>query len=207
MVTIQSDPLIDSIQLYERKQAILRLDVGPFLAIYPILFIIYQSIEKTFRGYVLLLLAVCIVAQLVLFLSVQWSQKIRCIIGRRKTNSVDKAEWVLVRSQTNRYHVANLIRRKFQGSIPVGGNSFKIFPYYFEFQKIVFEFDTDKQIFFRQVYPTSGKLSEFRLSNGHSMKTFELSLLYWNLNDFDIPLPDFLQLFVVCNFDLSSLIM
>jgi hypothetical protein len=88
-------------------------------------------------------------------------------------------------------------------NVNIAGNNFNNFEISFEFQKVVYGFDASVNNFVRISYPDKGKAKDFLKYEGHNKaKRVSACQEIWGLNVFDIPVPLFLDLYMVY-FDIS----
>jgi hypothetical protein len=87
---IVSDGLIQQVTLYRPLHPLLRLDVGPFLAAYAVLFALCSSSQTQLLLYALIILPIVFSLHLLLFLLAQWSSHIRCMLGYTLAGDVTK---------------------------------------------------------------------------------------------------------------------
>jgi hypothetical protein len=83
-------------------------------------------------------------------------------------------------------------------TIHVVGNTFELSEVGFQFQKVFYDYNVAKKIFERMEYPTFGSIKDYLEWTGHvSSNAANLSLSKWGRNEFDIPIPNFLDLYMV----------
>jgi hypothetical protein len=88
---IVSDGLIQQVTLYRPLHPLLRLDVGPFLLTYTVLFGLCYSPDESHHYTGLILFPIAFSIHLLLFLLAQWSTSIRCLLGYSLCTDVSKA--------------------------------------------------------------------------------------------------------------------
>ena len=68
---------------------------------------------------------------------------------------------------------------------------------FFEFQKVKYEYDPkEKNNFVRSESPTTGKVQDFLTYAGVEEQNRLLCMQKWGINEFDIPIPPFLDLYM-----------
>ena len=143
-------------------------------------------------------------SQLLVFLLSQWSMAIKCRLGYTRVSSVDQAKFVLVIASKNagQDRMAPLLtiskekRVLTERHVFIAGRKYVVKPTRFEFQKTVYEYDTDKNTFVRLAYPVTGKLQELLAHRGMlSSNDVQIAEMKWGGNVFDIPVPAFLDLY------------
>ena len=151
----------------------------------------------------LIALPIVLVAHLALFLFAQISPSIKCSLGNRIINDIAEATSVLVYAQTNagKDRVCDL-NHDFADSesedFSVAGVTFSHVSAYFEFQNVKYEFDDEKNTFSQVIYPTTSTVGSFCSHSGYrTSKMIEAALHKWGRNEFDIPMPEFVDLYLV----------
>lgn len=206
------DNLVAGVSLYTPRHWLFRLDVLPFVLIYAAGFVfckggsILGGVDYAYYRYMGLIgVPVGLSIHLVLFLLSQWSASIRCPIGNVPAKKIDDALLAHVTAAKNAgadklVKVNRLTKEQFsvvKDGFDMFGKTFRIAQHYLEFQKITFDYDTDSKTFVRMVYPTCAALSHYLLWQGHrTEKAVALSDFKYGSNEFDIPLPSFLDLYV-----------
>eukprot|EP00601_Ochromonadales_sp_CCMP2298_P026898 CAMPEP_0173277052 /NCGR_PEP_ID=MMETSP1143-20121109/3865_1 /TAXON_ID=483371 /ORGANISM="non described non described, Strain CCMP2298" /LENGTH=288 /DNA_ID=CAMNT_0014214099 /DNA_START=120 /DNA_END=982 /DNA_ORIENTATION=+ len=197
---IVSDGLIQQVTLYRPLHPLLRLDVGPFLAAYAVLFALCSSSQTQLLLYALIILPIVFSLHLLLFLLAQWSSHIRCMLGYTLAGDVTKAQIAHVTAAPNAgldklcplAHSAATPK-----SVSIVGREFGVTQQRLDFQKVSYNYDSDRNSFLRLDYPTSGPLSAFLAWTGHtSTDDVVLALMRWGTNEYDIPIPNFLDLYL-----------
>jgi hypothetical protein len=83
-------------------------------------------------------------------------------------------------------------------SVNILGKAYAITKERLDFQKVTYNFDADGNNFVRLEYPTSVPVKTMLDWRGHpSTQNVGLSLLRWGTNEYDIPIPNFLDLYLV----------
>ena len=206
-----NDSLIEKIQLVCIIPFYLRYDVLPFFVIYVILFSVaqIQASKPTSSNpygnvnmFAMIAIPCTLFIQLVLFLVSQWSVKLCRMIGYTNTTDIMKATHVHVCAAKNA-GADRIVRMVHTAHTNTSGTEFyldsfrfQIWFSYFEFQKVRYSFDSDKKIFVRLDYMASGTVSDFLNLTGHNTKSYKLGYFKWGQNEFEIPVPAFLDLYV-----------
>jgi hypothetical protein len=137
------------------------------------------------------------------FLFAQISPSIRCSLGNRLITNISEATSVLVYAQTNagKDRVCELIHDSHAGDskdFSVAGVFFPPVTTYFEFQNVKYEFNDEKNTFMQVEYPTASTLGSFCSHTGHITRaSVETALDKWGYNEFEIPMPEFVDLYLV----------
>lgn len=88
--------------------------------------------------------------------------------------------------------------RNTDDNLSVAGISFPYNTTYFLFQNVKYEFDCEKNTFVPVSYPTASTLSNFCSHTGHrTSQSVESALKKWGRNEFEIPMPEFVDLYLV----------
>jgi cation-transporting ATPase 13A1 len=204
MSTTLDDKLIERIVLYNPSFWLFRLDVMPFISLYTIFFccmLIDNNTNMNYIGYIGLPVGFGI--HLFLFLGSQWSVRVKCLIGHHLSKNYLNTK--LVHVFTNKNSGADklvLLERKENwvesNTIDVVGNMFELSEIGFQFQKVLYDYNVGKKMFERMEYPTFGSIKNYLMWTGHvDSKAVNLSLSKWGRNEFDIPIPNFLDLYMV----------
>ena len=213
--TQTEERLVEKVTLHSPRTWLYRLDVLPFALFYAVGFSLClhygspSSIGEKDHEYYLYIgligLPIGLSLHLLLFLLAQWSTSIRSLVGTLPTTSLEGSKVAHVTAAKNAgsdrlVSIERLPDHQFKmvkEGIEIFGKTFSIAQYYMSFQKIKFDYDYDCKTFVRMKYPTCAPLSQFLSWQGHgSKKQVQLSLFKWGYNEFDIPLPSFLDLYV-----------
>jgi hypothetical protein len=114
--------------------------------------------------------------------------------------SVSDAKKVLViaAKAAGKDRIVHLTQHEELSSVVVAGSKFSTSTFGFEFQKVFYNYSSETDSFTRLKYPSNGMADRFFNSMGHkSPHDVTAAALQWGRNDFDIPLPDFLDLYAV----------
>ena len=219
------DDLIEKLVYYKAYSNVLyRLDVWPFLLLYFTFFVLLQvyiepyhhtmktnvttvSIDRpsTMIIYIGLIgWPITLVIHLILFLLSQWSITMRCCLGYCATSNIDQADFVHVSAakHAGNDRLVEIERIPHMTDKPIVLNimnqHFSITKNRIDFLKVTYNFDHEKNMFVRLEYPTHASMESFLRWQGHvSMNHVNVSLLRWGINEFDIPMPNFLDLYLV----------
>lgn len=213
------DSLVRRVRLLKPLPWFLHLDVYPFIILYAVGFYLAHPASSLLYPYNpdtpysvyagLVLLPSSFALHLLVFLLAQNSVEVRSWLGYRDVSDVSAAQNVLVYAAINagnnrlvKLQSIGGIKEGMEVDINVLGKSFPITRNRLEFQKVTYNFDSesshDKSTFKRIDYPVSGPLAAFLKWRGHQSETaVHCSLVRWGLNEFDIPIPNFLDLYLV----------
>ena len=196
-----SDGLVERVSLYKKRFWLLRLDVYPFVLAYIVLNVALT--QRSTKYYGLIGLPIVLFAHLLLFLLSQSSLGLLCFLGNYSVTDIDAAELVHVRAANNagKDRIVSLHKDSSSSSkgktVTVVGNMFHVPTISFEFQKITYRYDEDKNTFVRLEYPNVAPFMSMLESMGHhSSNDVQISVKKWGINEFDIPIPSFLDLYV-----------
>lgn len=201
--TLLSDPsrkIRNSLSMdvkYLRKRKVLRrLDVLPFIPLYAVGFLMLSQPEERIRLLGFLCIPVVLVLHIVLFLVAQSSLKLKSLISFRKVEEIDQATHAFV-SMDGYSEIVDLVLRLEKYSARIVGKVFQLSEISFEFRKLVFYYSLEKNSFVKVDYLTSFDSSELNLYSGYkSAVEVNSAQKIWGANEFDIPIPGFLDLFV-----------
>jgi hypothetical protein len=200
---IVGDGLIQHATLFRPVHWLMRLDVSPFIVLYTIFFALSLSKDmlQVYAG--LIVLPILFSIHLFLFLLAQWSVKVRCMLGYQKVTEMSKASTIHVTAAQNEGmdRLVRLATNNFftePKSVRIMDKSFSITRERLEFQKVAYHFDADRNTFARLDYPSSSTLQSVLSWTGHTASdSIALSLMRWGANEYDIPIPNFLDLYLV----------
>lgn len=210
MKLIVNDGMIDELELVVPCSWWLRYDVFPFFFVYLIGFALSYSGDENMKAIGLIIIPIGLVFHVVLFLFAQGSVSLRCKLGHKKVNDISNSKAVLVKASKNAgndriipltmppsgFQLNDGRTIKTSGSFEVNSNSYTVEGYNFQFQKVVYSFDQNKKTFVRLSYPTTASVSSYLSCKGHMTTENVLkSWLKWGSNEFDIPIPGFLDLY------------
>lgn len=199
------DGLIHQIRLYENKFWLARWDVFPFLVGYATMFsILFFDAESEFAFPCLIGIPILLSLHLIIFLFAQSSVLLRCFIGKSVTTDINRASYALVFAAKNagKDKVVPMLKRNAEerivSSVNVISKSFKTSDVAFQFQEVTYLYDASKQNFVRLNYPIemSTKVA-LKWEGFESEETTIDALRRWGFNEFAIPMPHFLDLYMV----------
>lgn len=139
---------------------------------------------------------------LIIFLFAQSSVKLRCFIGKSVVKDVNKATFALISGAKNagKDRIVSVEHRADQttvSEITVVSKSYEIVPVFFQFQEVTYQFNSSKNAFERLNYPIETNTSNALKWAGFSSKENTiLAVKRWGFNEFNIPLPHFLDLYM-----------
>lgn len=197
-----ADGLIEKVALHSISFWLLRYDVLSFLILYLVFFMTSLSSVWHVKYAGFIGLPICFVLHLLLFLLSQWSVRLKCLIGNRKANGLTETNLIHVHSSKNAGKDTliqlNVSNESKSDKIHMLDKSYEVSTCSFQFQKVTYNFDTRIKSFMRLQYPTSGRIASYLRWTGHkSSVDVQTSERKWGRNEFDIPLPNFLDLFLV----------
>ena len=136
------------------------------------------------------------------FLLAQISPSIRCSLGNKVISNIADATSVLVYAQANvgKDRVCELIHdsEPEEVDLTVAGVKFHPVSTYFVFQNLKYEFDDEKNTFFQVTDPTASSLGSYCSHVGHqSNESVAAAFNKWGRNEFEIPMPEFVDLYLV----------
>jgi len=202
---IVADGLIQQATLYKPRYWLFRLDVLPFVISYTVLFTlttISAEADQSLLYVGLITLPIVFSLHLLLFLLAQWSVKIRCTLGYQIVTDIHQADMIHVTAAQNagKDKLCKLSTNKHFATakgVEVIEKKFMITRERLDFQKVHYNFDADRNTFMRLDYPTTGSLHNFLEWQGHTTsEDVGLSLMRWGMNEYDIPIPNFLDLYL-----------
>ena len=206
MTTVKTtieDGLIDHVTLYQPRVWFLRWDVFPFLIVY-VASSIFITQDGPLKLAALVIFPIGLALHLLLFLLAQSSVAFRCFIGKRKVYDIQSTVDIHVHAAKNagKDRLVNLLHMRGEvnhpGVINVLGENFPLTTQIFIFQEVVYCFDQEKKSFSRLNYPVVFKDNNFMKWKGHeSEEAMVRAFRRWGINEFNIPLPHFLDLYMV----------
>jgi hypothetical protein len=177
--------------------------VGPFVLLYGLLFALsYLSETHVFS---LFAIPAVLLLQLLVFLVSKWSLHFKLILGYDIMKDVTKAKYVFI--ETSKYMGKNrveplMIRPKHATKeLVIADNKFDYNVLFFQFQNLIYGYCKEKNKFERESYPNKGSIHNFLNHKGHhDIELVVDGYSKWGANVFEIPIPLFLDLYVVCCF-------
>lgn len=197
------DGLVDCVTLYKARHWFLRLDVLPFAVAYAVLFAVILQHDLQLEFYGLVGFPLVLFTHMFIFLLSQSSILLKCSVGNYEVNDIDAAELVHVCTAPNSGNDRIVVLFKeptdqkcTQKFVTIAGNLFHVPVVSFEFQKVTYRYDSDKNTFIRLEYPNVAPLLSMLESTGYkTVDDVAISIRKWGLNEFDIPIPSFLDLY------------
>ena len=124
-----------------------------------------------------------------------------CLLGFKVNVDPSRAEYALVKASktAGNSKIVMVEKNSTNGDgLSILGNSFCKSAVEFEFQRVKYIFNSEKNIFERLNYPCTAAILNFMKYSGYS-KHQDVSLAHsiWGKNEFDIPLPSFASLYLV----------
>jgi hypothetical protein len=203
-----NDDLIESVTPCFPVDWKFRYDVFPFVISYSLLFSI--SSFPAMNVISLYAIPVVLLAQIFLFLFSQWSLLFKLRLGYKIVSDITKAQYVFVCAAKNvgrnRVEKLNTRVKRLEKELVIAGNKFEFREIYFQFQNVLYEYSNIQKTFFREIFPTNGTIFDYLNHAGHKeSNSFVDSIERWGSNVFDIPIPLFLDLYLVNNFFLHMI--
>ena len=131
----------------------------------------------------------------------QWAVSFKSFLGYKVMNDVSKCKYVLVKAAKNagKDRIVKLCKVSSEShGVRVLNNDFRLPRFSFEFQKVLYDYDSDKKHFARIVYPTIGRIKDFIAASGfQKLEDLITGQRRWGKNEFDIPIQSFVSLFMV----------
>jgi hypothetical protein len=149
----------------------------------------------------LVLYALALTTHGLLFFFAQFSIELKCLIGYLAEPAISAATKILIypAKSVGSTLIADLSHSQCSGSISLLGSETSVPLASFQYQKVVFHFDEARGSFSRMRYPCTGTILDYLSSTGHrSEGNLSLAEQIWGRNEFAIPSPDFLTVFLVC---------
>jgi len=193
------DDLVSSVELLCPLQWYLRWDVFPFLVLYTLLFGVLSTQEGPLSFFAFVAIPCLLGLQIFFFLLSQWSVTLRCRLGHYSVTRVAKAQRVLVKAAKNagKDRIVDLLRHEKSGEVKIADKLFLLKGEYFEFQKVIYSYDAENNTFAKIDYPCTAPIKTFLESQGHeTQESVEICETKWGSNEFDIPIPLFLDLYL-----------
>ena len=221
-----NDGLVDRVFLLNPRSWYLRWDVAPFFACYMVLFHFLYHADIYSRDYAkelaneledpglqlkvaLIGIPVLLAMQVLLFLMSQWNMALKCNLGYVRTNRVADASMVHVVAAKNvgkdrivpvmmMRPVDPRVAEKMKQEVDIAGSKYRCSAKFFEYQKVKYEYDDgEKNTFVRCASPNTGSVMSFLQHKGYTEEADVMtSLRKWGVNEFDIPVPPFLDLYM-----------
>lgn len=201
MKSLVDDDLVREASLFKRRFLFFRLDVIPFFIYYVLA--LWLAVSDNYKVYGLILAPIGFVAHMILFLFTRWSVKLNCLVANTPCTSIDTADLVCVTAAPNAgsskilpiYKVRYELTNK---PINVVGIEFRPSRFLFQFQQVNYYHDCQQKDFRRLQYPTNTTVQSFLSWRGYQdLESVAIATLIWGYNAFDIPMPSFLDLYIV----------
>jgi cation-transporting ATPase 13A1 len=203
MIFTIDDGVVDKVELYHNRHWLGRWDVFPFLLGYACMFFcIFAEVDSQLKYSSLVGIPSLLSLHLIIFLFAQSSVKLRCFIGKSLVKDVSKATFALVKATKNagKDRIVNVEHRVDHASvseITVVANKYQISPIFFQFQEVTYQFNAVTNSFGRIDYPVKTNTADTLKWVGFPSKEFTISAAKrWGFNEFNIPLPHFLDLYM-----------
>ena len=137
----------------------------------------------------------------------QWSVRIKCQLGHKNEKNINYANILYVKAAKNAGNdrIVKLSRNSHfvdnsHGEIRIANALYIASKLEFEFQKVTYNYDENKKTFHRLEYPTVGNVNDFLTTVGYHKNEELINGIYkWGLNDLDVPIPTFAELYTVYN--------
>lgn len=216
---IIEDGLISKLVYYKAYSSIFaRFDVWPFLlsyVIFGILLVVYiepydNNRTDNNKNDVMIYIGligwpISLVIQLFLFLLSQWSIKMRCLLGYQIVSDIDQAHYIHVTAAKNagKDRLQAIDRLPYLSTpnssinVQIMNREYSITKERLDFQKVTYNYNYHKKMFMRLDYPTNASIKNYLTWKGHAtMNHVNICLVRWGANEFDIPIPNFLDLYL-----------
>lgn len=135
---------------------------------------------------------------------------LKCDVGHRRVSLPSGADCIFVRAGKNsgKDRIVPL-RKNSVGSktLSIFGRNYSTSQYWFEFQKKIYNvcLDHESLKIQRQLYPSIGSIRSILSHSGLDEASAAIAGALWGKNEFDIPLPGFLELYQVFDYFLLIL--
>lgn len=197
---IIDDDVIKEVWICQQYHFMRRWDVLPFIGFYLILLTMAHSSEQ-YQYLCMALIPILLISQILLFFMSRWSVLVSFYIGYKRVQNISNADHVIAFSaKSDGGKIAKLFRRPEATlrEVAIAGKKFGYCCEFFEYDKVKYEYDTGANCFSRVKYPTQVGVSQVMAASGHaSEEAVNFCISKWGLNFFDIPIPLFLDLYVV----------
>lgn len=178
--------LVESVSLLAPRPFYLRLDTLPFALVYVILF--WQSS--------IVLIPIVLSCHLLLFMIARSFTDMHAALSHSLV-TIQTASKILVHATKNsgRNKIVDLSRSSAKGSVSIANSTFEIKPTRFEFQKVCFSYDASTGEVRKLEYVSGGRVADLLAHQGHSDASAEIATTIWGKNEFEIPMPGFLDVY------------
>lgn len=197
------DGLIDEVTLHRETFWLLRWDVWPFLIIYGLGLVAALSDAHDIKVAGLVAVPLGLTVHLVIFLFAQSSNAVRAFIGKTRVSKLADATWVQVKAAPNagRDRLVPVLRvwqLPPNARVTIMQQDYPLSSAFFQYQEVTYYYDGEKDSYVRLSYPTDFSPAALHRWTGHQEPTtIALGLRRWGLNEFHIPVPHFLDLYMV----------
>jgi hypothetical protein len=208
-ITVVADELVSAIVLYKPRHWLMRWDTLPFILIYGACLMCSSfSSDVYYKNTTMILMPIFLALHLYLFVASQASVNVRCWIGNTSARSHVDASLVHVSAAKNAgtdrllsLDRANPFARIENNEVAIMNKKYRITHETFQFQKVNYEFDETTHKFSKLEYPVRGYVTDYLRWLGHeNAAIIDKCLAKWGYNEFDIPLVNFLDLYLVIDF-------
>ena len=143
--------------------------------------------------------------QVLIFLVSQWSMSLKCSLGYVSVKTIPEANMVHVVAAKNagKDRIVPVMMIKVDPKQPkamevsIANTKYHCYTKFFEFQKVKYEYDPkEKNNFVKSESPTTGKVQDFLTCTGVAEQDRLMCMQKWGINEFDIPIPPFLDLYM-----------
>jgi cation-transporting ATPase 13A1 len=192
------DGLVRHVVLLRPIHFLLRYDVLPFACAYLVLFAIYYSNIGSFL-YPLTTIPVVLVVQLILFMLGQGSVHLYAKLGHVEVDNVSQCSEALVVCAKNngKSRIVPISRVQETSDLSVCNSKFEFASECFKFQQLTYSFSKERNTFVRVGYPVEGNIKDFLYHEGYKTEKEVIGgLTIWGINEFEIPIPAFLDLYM-----------
>jgi hypothetical protein len=199
------DDLIKEVWICQSYHYLRRWDVLPFILFYLMLLTMAHHSGNQYQSVCLVAIPLLLLAQILLFFASRWSVLVRFYVGYQRVNNIAAADHVIAfNAKSGGGKIVRLFRRDSSDlrDVAIAGKKFTYSCEFFEFDKVKYEYDGTKKTFVRLGFPTRVDVSRVIEASGHpSQNVVQFCISKWGFNFFDIPIPLFLDLYVVCTDD------
>ncbi len=198
-----SDGLVDQVTLYTSLPWVLRWDVAPFVVAYAISFCFILSDVLYYKYIGFTAMPTFFTIHLFLFLVSQWSVLVKCMIGFKKVKVQSKATHLHVSAakhsgKDNLLQLEMSVDKASHSIFTVVGKEFRVSDDKFLFQKVMYQYDSSSNSYARLTHPSRAPMNTFLSWKGYADSSqVEGGQRHWGKNEFDIPIPNFLDLYLV----------
>lgn len=125
---------------------------------------------------------------------------VRCALGHTRVDVAAEADTVLVKAARNsgKDAAVAVCHGDTDGTVTVFGHEYAASKRWFEFQKKLYDFvdaPSGGDVYSKRLYPTKGTIKAILAYSGHDNQSAKTARAIWGGNEFDIPLPEFMDLY------------